>query len=78
MSKGQGRLGSLAEAALNTVLGWFVAFLANLVVLPLFGLPVTPGKAAGIGVAFAGVSLARSYFLRRIFERFGKRNGKRE
>ena len=78
LNSGQSKRGSLVEAALNTFLGWFVAFLANLAILPWFGLPVTPGKAAGIGVAFAVVSLVRSYLLRRLFERFGKRHGKRK
>lgn len=77
MSEGQTRLGSLVEALANVVLGWLVAVLANLVVLPAFGLPVSLRQAAGIGLAFAAVSVARSYCLRRLFERFGK-HGKRE
>ncbi|QBR35421.1 hypothetical protein ETW23_03960 [Leisingera sp. NJS201] len=75
MAAGQSRRGSLLEALANVVLGWGVAVLANLAVLPAFGLPVTPGQAAGIGAAFSAISLCRSYVLRRIFERFGKQNG---
>lgn len=77
MNSGQTRLASLVEASANVIFGWGVGFVSNLVVLPAFGLPVSLGQAAGIGAAFAGVSLARSYVIRRIFERFGK-NGKRQ
>lgn len=34
-----------------------------------FGLPVNAGQAAGIGLAFTGISIARSYLLRRAFNR---------
>ena len=67
MSSGQSRAGSLLEAGANVLIGWAVAVAANLVVLPTFGLPVTMGQAAGIAVAFAGVSLLRSYAIRRFF-----------
>ena len=69
MSSGQTRRGSLAEAAANTILGLGVAFVANLLVLPVFGLPVSASKAAGISAVFVAVSLVRSYCLRRLFER---------
>ena len=77
---GQRRLGSVIEAAANVGIGWAVSFFANLAVLPAFGFPVTAGQAAGIGVAFAGVSFARSYALRRVFNLISERrkhNGKR-
>lgn len=80
MNSAQTRRGSLAEALANVLFGWAVNVLANLVILPAFGLPVTAAQAAGIGVAFAGVSLARSYVLRRLFNRFSerRRHGERE
>lgn len=65
----QTRRASLVEAAVNVSVGWLVAVAANLVVLPAFGLPVSAGQAAGIGAAFAGVSLVRSYGVRRLFNR---------
>jgi hypothetical protein len=38
-------------------------------VFPLFGLEAALGEHLAIGMAFVAVSLARSYLLRRLFER---------
>lgn len=63
----QTKLGSFAEAWANIAVGFGINFVANLLVLPLFGLHVTPSDAFGIGVIFTAISLARSYVLRRWF-----------
>lgn len=63
----QTKLGSLAEAWANIVVGFTINWCCNMLILPLFGLPITAGKAFGIGIAFTGISLARSYVLRRWF-----------
>lgn len=71
---GQTRLGSFVEAWANIIVGFAINFTANLIVLPLFGFDtLTASKAFGIGVIFTGISLARSYVLRRWFNglRFG-------
>ena len=65
----QSRLHSAVEAVANVVVGYSINFAANLVVLPVFGLAVSAGQAAGIGLAFTGISMARSYVLRRAFNR---------
>lgn len=71
----QTRLGSSVEAIANVVIGYLVAVFANMVVLPLFGYPVSFADANGIAVAFTFVSLIRSYLLRRLFNslKFGHR-----
>lgn len=64
----QTKLGSLAEAWANIAIGFTINFCANLVILPLFGFTsLTAGKNFLIGVAYTGISLARSYVLRRWF-----------
>lgn len=63
----QTRLGSFAEAWANIAVGFGINFTANLIVLPWFGFNVTATDAFGIGVVFTGISLARSYVLRRWF-----------
>ena len=63
----QTRLGSFVEAKANIVVGFGINFCANLIVLPWFGLEVTPVDAFGIGVVFTFISLARQYVLRRWF-----------
>ena len=70
----QTRLHSLIEAAANVAVGYSINFVANLTVLPLFGLAVSAGDAAGIGLVFTGISLVRAYALRRVFNgRAGRR-----
>lgn len=63
----QTKLGSFAEAWANIAVGFGINFTANMLVLPLFGFNVTAGDAFGIGIIFTGISLARSYVLRRWF-----------
>ena len=69
----QSRLGSAVEAVANVAIGFGVSVAANLVVLPAFGYAVTAVDAVGIGVAFTLISLARSYALRRLFNRLAGR-----
>jgi len=65
----QSRAHSAFEAVANVAVGYGINVVANLMVLPVFGLSVSVGQAAGIGVAFTFISLARSYLLRRVFNR---------
>ena len=70
----QPRLHSMLEAVANVAVGYSINFVANLVVLPLFGLEVSVRDAAGIGLVFTAISLARSYVLRRAFNRLPGRH----
>lgn len=65
----QPRLHSMLEAIANVAVGYGINFVANLAVLPLFGHAVSARDAAGIGLVFTGISLARTYVLRRAFNR---------
>lgn len=67
MTVAQSRKGSFVEALTNTAIGWSINLVANLIVLPMFGFPVTVTQAIGIGVIFTGISITRSYFVRRAF-----------
>jgi hypothetical protein len=64
----QSRMMSLVEAAANVAVGYGVAVAAQVLVFPLFGLSATLAQNLGIGAVFTGVSIARSYALRRLFE----------
>lgn len=66
----QSRIMSGLEACSNVVIGYVIAFFATYVILPLHGYEVTAQKVMSISLAFTGISLARSYILRRIFNRF--------
>lgn len=71
----QTKLGSFAEAWANIFVGFSINWFANMLVLPQFGFHVTGAQAFGIGVIFTGISLVRSYVLRRWFNglKFGNR-----
>ena len=60
---------SLVESVANVAIGYGIALLTQLAVFPLFGLSVSLGQNAAIGGIFTVVSIARSYCLRRVFER---------
>ncbi len=66
----QSKKRSLYEAITNVLVGYIVAVVANLTVLPAFGYQVTIFDGAAIGVIFTIISLIRSYALRRIFNYF--------
>lgn len=68
MSRAQSRRASLVEAATNTVVGYVLAVLTQIVVFPVFGIEASTSAHLGIGGAFVFVSLVRSYALRRLFE----------
>jgi hypothetical protein len=63
----QSRLMSLIEAVTNMIVGYGVAVVSQNIVFPWFGLEAALGEHLAIGMAFVGVSLVRSYLLRRLF-----------
>jgi hypothetical protein len=64
----QSRTMSLVEAATNVVVGYVLAVATQIVVFPWFGIDTGLAEHLTIGIAFVGVSLGRSYLLRRLFE----------
>jgi hypothetical protein len=64
----QSRAMSFVEAATNVVVGYVLAIATQIVVFPWFGIEAALGEHLAIGLAFVGVSLARGYLLRRLFE----------
>lgn len=65
----QSRTGSAAEAATNVVVGYLLALVTQALLYPLFGIATTIAQDGMIAAVFTLVSLARSYLLRRLFER---------
>ena len=64
----QGRVMSMVEAMTNVAVGYVLAIATQIVVFPWFGIETGLAEHLTIGLAFVGVSLARSYLLRRLFE----------
>jgi hypothetical protein len=75
----QSHLGSMIESAVNVMIGYCVALVSQLLIFPLFNINVSLSTNLWIGVWFTGISLARSYFVRRYFNarlhRFAQRMG---
>ena len=68
----QTRRGSALEAALNVLIGIAVAAIGNALFLPLVGLPAPDaGQHVALAALFTALSLARSYAVRRLFNRLG-------
>ncbi len=65
--RGQTWWGSIVEAKTNIAIGCGVAFLANMVVLPAFGYPVTVADNLGITLVFTVISVVRQLVVRRFF-----------
>lgn len=65
----QSRLHSALESAANVAIGYGVAVASQLAIFPLFGIHIPLADNLVIGGYFTLISLARSYLLRRWFNR---------
>ena len=63
----QSRRMSLVESVSNVGIGFGVALAAQMAIFPLYGMQVDLGTNVQIGVWFTGISIARSYCVRRGF-----------
>lgn len=68
----QSRRASLLEAVINVAVGFWVAVAVQSLVFPLFGIATSFGTDLKIAGIFTAVSIARSYVMRRVFERLSR------
>ena len=66
----QSKLDSLIEALLSTFIGFIVSFTANLMLMPMLGIPVSLSQNFILTVAFTFVIVARSYLVRRFANKY--------
>lgn len=66
----QSKRGSFMESLTNVAIGITIGFVSNMVVLPLFGYDVTVGDSFTISIVFTGISLVRSYTVRRLYNKY--------
>lgn len=69
------RLKSLSESLTNIIPGFLINYGANFAILPVYAERLAradPIAMFELGVWFTGISIIRSYLLRRAFERFGE------
>jgi hypothetical protein len=64
----QSRLMSFVEALANVAVGYSVAVVTQILIFPVFGLHTTLAQNLQMGAAFTGISIVRSFLLRRAFE----------
>ena len=69
----QSRTMSLVESLTNVAIGYGIAVITQILVFPLFGLSTTLAENMAMGAIFTGVSIARSFTLRRLFEAIRER-----
>ena len=72
----QSRLMLLVESVANVIVGYGVAVVTQILIFPVFGLQTTLAQNMAMGVVFSGVSIARSFALRRVFEAIRMRSAK--
>ena len=65
----QSRFLSALESIANVMVGYIVAIVAQTIVFPIFDVYISMSDNLMIGAIFTLVSLVRSYFLRRVFNR---------
>jgi hypothetical protein len=67
LKDGQPRAYSVYESVVNVIVGYLIALMSNMIILPLMGFPVSTKEASIIGFWFTLVSVVRSYIMRRLF-----------
>ena len=68
----QPRFLSALEAATNVAAGFGIALAVQIAVFPAIGVTATLGQNTTLAAVFTAVSLARSYVLRRLFDRLDR------
>ena len=63
----QSKRESMVETLTNVSIGWFISFIANMLVLPLFGYNINLTDGLLISIIFTIISIVRSYVVRRWF-----------
>lgn len=66
----QTKMSSFVEAWINVLIGFAINFVANLVILPMFGFNITLEDNLYIGILYTIISVARSYAVRRWFNEY--------
>ncbi len=63
----QSKRESMIESLTSVGIGWFISFIANMLVLPLFGYNINLTDGVLISIIFTIISIVRGYMVRRWF-----------
>lgn len=69
----QSRVTSFVKSCVSTAVGFVVAYFANMIILPYFGLPLTHSANLLLTTIYTVISIGRGYLLERAFEAMGWR-----
>lgn len=69
----QSRATSFLKSLVSTAVGFGVAFLANMIILPWFGLPISHSANLLLTAIYTVISIARGFALERVYEAMGWR-----
>lgn len=69
----QSRGTSFLKSVVSTAFGFAVAYLANMAILPQFGLPLSHTENLVLTMIYTAISVSRGYVLERVFEAMGWR-----
>jgi len=72
----QKRIHSFLESCVNVLVGYGVAVGSQMIIFPVFGVYLSFSTTAQMGLWFTGVSVIRSYCLRRAFNLWTKRQAR--
>lgn len=70
MKRGQSRLQSAVETVTSVALGFLLSLGLQVLLMRLYGITTDISRDAQIVLCFTVLSLLRTYFLRRFFNRF--------
>lgn len=63
----QSKKASMIEVCINTLAGYLIALLTQILIFPIFDIHISTGSSMIIAVIFTVISIVRSYVMRRIF-----------
>lgn len=71
----QTRWQSMVEAFLNTLTGYVISVIAQVLIFPHYGVHLSLGENLQIVAIFTFISIVRSYFWRRLFNHLHRPKG---
>ena len=63
---------SFIETCVSVAIGYLIALLSQIIIFPLFNIYVSMSDNLLITAWFTGISIIRSYFIRRLFNQLHK------
>ena len=66
----QSKIGSLAEAGTNIIVGYVVTVAAQHLIFPFYGIELRTTQYLSMGLVFVLISLARTYVIRRVYNKY--------